>query len=132
MTALYYRSLVTYSLNRWDNPYFVIRPFYSTGSINGGCMCSYLWDYSGGVMLHPLIDPETNRKMIAMYLHADLCTSYAITPLDGSPTGPWYHINQEKIIQMIYYHVLHTGDREFLRETVDGRTIAEWAVFHLL
>ena len=130
LTALYYRSLVTYSLNRWENPYFVIRPFYSTGSINGGCMCSYLWDYSGSVMLHPLIDPETNRKMIAMYLHADICTSYAITPLDGSPTGPWYHINQEKIIQMIYYHVLHTGDREFLCETVDGRTIAEWAVFH--
>ena len=93
-------------------------------------MCSYLWDYSGGVMLHPLIDPDTNRKMISMYLHADLCTSYAITPLDGSPTGPWYHINQEKIIRMIYYHVLHTGDRAFLSETVDGRTIAEWAVFH--
>lgn len=130
LTALYYRSLVTYSLNRWDNPHFVIRPFYSTGSINGGCMCSYLWDYSGGVMLHPLIDPETNRKMICMYLHADLCTSYAITPLDGSPTGPWYHINQEKIIQMIYYHVLHTGDTAFLSETVDGRTIAQWAVFH--
>jgi len=130
LTALYYRSLVTYTLNRWDNPRFVIRPFYSTGSINGGCMCSYLWDYCGGVMLHPLIDPETNRKMIRMYLHADLCTSYAITPLDGSPTGPWYHINQEKIIQMIYYHVLHTGDREFLAETVDGRTIADWAVFH--
>ncbi len=132
LTALYYRSLVTYILNRWENPQFVIQPFYSTGSINGGCMCSYLWDYSGSIMLHPLIDPETNKKMIRMYLSADLCTSYAITPLDGSPTGPWYHINQEKIIGMIYYHVLHTGDTDFLQETVEGRTIAEWAVFHAM
>lgn len=130
LTALYYRSLVTYCMNRWNNPHFVIQPFYSTGSVNGGCRCSYLWDYCGGVMLHPLVDPETNRKMICMYLHADLCTSFAVTPLDGTPTGPWYHINQEKIIQMIYYHVIHTGDTQFLQETVDGRTIAQWAVFH--
>ncbi len=130
LDSLYYRSVVTYSLNRWENPNFAWSPFYTTGSINGGCMCSYLWDYGGGLMLHPLIDPESNKNMIRAYLHADLTTSFAITPLDGSKTGPWYHINQEKIIQMIYYHVLHTGEVDFLYETVDGRTIWEWAVFH--
>ena len=81
-------------------------------------------------MLHPLIDPDTNKKMICAYLHADLCNHYAITPLDGSPTGPWYHINQEKIIGMIYYHVLHTGDLSLLSEVVDGKTVLEWAKFH--
>ena len=103
LDTMHYRSAVTYCLNRWSNPSLVTIPFYSTGSITGGCMCSYLWDYSGGMMLHPLIDPETNKKMICAYLHADLCNHYAITPLDGSPTGPWYHINQEKIIGMIYF-----------------------------
>ncbi|MBQ7923311.1 MAG: hypothetical protein IJ325_12190 [Clostridia bacterium] len=130
LDAMYYRSVVTYSLNRWENPHFVTNPFYSTGSINGGCMCSYLWDYGGGLMLHPLIDPETNKKMIRAYLHADLTKSFAIVPLDGSPYGPWYHINQEKIINMIYFHVLHTGETEFLSEEVDGRTILDWAAFH--
>ncbi len=130
LDKLYHRSLVTYSLNRWENSELVTSPFYTTGSLNGGCMCSYLWDYGGGLMLHPLVDRETNADMIRRYLHADLCTSYAITPLDGSPTGPWYHINHEKIIQMIYYYVLHTGDTDFLREEVDGRTIADWARFH--
>jgi len=130
LDALFNRSVVTYSLNRWENPNYAVSPFYSTGSINGGCMCSYLWDYGGGLMLHPLIDPETNKKMIKGFLHADLTTSYAITPLDGSPTGPWYHINQEKIINMIYFHILHTGETEFLNDAVDGRTIAEWAAFH--
>lgn len=132
LDAMYYRSVVTYSLNRWENPALVTVPFYSTGSITGGCMCSYLWDYSGGMMLHPLIDPETNYKMICAYLHADLCNHYAITPLDGSPTGPWYHINQEKVIGMIYFHVLHTGDMSILSEVVDGKTVLEWAKFHAM
>lgn len=132
LEALFHRSVVTYSLNRWENPNYAINPFYSTGSINGGCMCSYLWDYGGGLMLHPLIDPETNKKMIKGFLHADLTTSFCITPLDGSKWGPWYHINQEKIINMIYFHILHTGETEFLDEVVDGRTIAEWAAFHAL
>lgn len=130
LDALYYRSVVTYSLNRFENPNFAVSPFYTTGSVTGGCMCSYLWDYAGGLMLHPLIDPETNKKMIRAYLHADLCTSFAIMPLDGGKTGPWYHINQEKIINMIYYHVLHTGEVSFLDEVVDGKTILEWAFFH--
>ena len=132
LDAMYYRSVVTYCLNRWENPALVTHPFYSTGSITGGCMCAYLWDYSGGMMLHPLIDPDTNEKMICAYLHADLCSHYAITPLDGSPTGPWYHINQEKIIGMIYYHVLHTGDLSLLKKTVDGKTVLEWAKFHAM
>ena len=132
LDRLFVRSLVTYSLNRFENPYYAVSPFYATGSVTGGCMCSYLWDYSGGMMLHPLVDAETNRKMILAYLRADLCTSYAILPLDGSPTGPWYHINQEKIIGMIYYHVLQTGDLSFLSETVGGKTVLDWAVFHAL
>lgn len=130
LNAMYYRSVVTYCLNRWINPDYTVSPFYSTGSITGGCMCSYLWDYSGGMMLHPLVDPETNKKMIRAYLHIDLTSSYAVTPLDGSPTGPWYHINQEKIIGMIFFHVMNTGDTHFLDEMTDGRSILEWAIFH--
>lgn len=132
LEALYYRSLVAYSLNRWDNPRFAFRPFYSNGSINGGCMCTYLWDYGGGLMVHPLEDPETDKIMIRAFLHNDLTTSYAVCPLDGGPTGPWYHINQEKIISMIYWYVRNTGDRAFLHEMLDGRTILDWAVFHAM
>ena len=132
LDAMYYRSAVTYCLNRWNNSSMVTDPFYSTGSITGGCMCSYLWDYSGAMMVHPLVDPDANYKMICAYLHADLCNHYAITPLDGSPTGPWYHINQEKIIGMIYYHVLHTGDLSLLEEKVDGKPVLEWAEFHAM
>lgn len=129
---LYLRSLVTYVTNRWTGPGFCISPYYSTGATNGGCMCSYLWDYSGGMCVHPLVDPETHKNQLRLYLRNDLTSSYAIMPVDGRPCGPWYQINQEKIVNMVYYYVLLTGDKDFLHETVAGKTVAQWMRFHAL
>ena len=132
LEKLYYRSLVTYISNKWDNPEMAIRPFYSTGANNGGCMCSYLWDYSGGTYLHPLVDPETHKKQMELCLVNDLTNSLAIKPVDGKPCGNWYQINQEKIIMMVYYYVLHTNDIEYLNKQVGDKTILEWMIFHSL
>lgn len=129
---LYYRSLVTYITNKWESPELAINPYYSTGGTNGGCMCSYLWDYSGGMYVHPLVCPETNKREIEIFLDNDITTSYAIMPVDGKPCGPWYQINQEKIISMVYYHILHTGDISFLHKKVGDKTIKDWMIFHAL
>lgn len=127
---LYYRSLVTYILCKWDNPDLFIPSYYSTGSINGACMCSYLWDYCGGLMLHPIVDAKVNKEEIKAYLKNDLTKSYALNPVDGTALGPWYQVNQEKVILMVYYHVLHTGDVDFLFEKAGEKTVIEWMVHH--
>lgn len=126
LTNLYYRSLVTYMLCRWENPDLCTIPYFSTGSINGACMCSYLWDYSGGLMLHPLYDTYGNKEEIKAYLRNDLTVSYALNPVTSKGVGPWYQINQEKIISMVYYHILFTGEKEFLFEKVGDKTVLEW------
>lgn len=126
---LYYRSLVCYILCRWDNEDLFIPSFYSTGSVTGSCMCSYLWDYCGGLMLHPLVDPEVNKDNIKAYLNIDLTQSYALTPVTGGPAGPWYPVNQEKLIQMVYYHILHTGEIDFLNEEINGKTLLDWMIY---
>jgi len=130
LDALYYRSLVTYILCRWENPDLCIVPYFSNGGINGGCMGSYLWGHSGGVMMHPLYDAEGNKKEIKLYLQNDITRTFAINPLTGKSWGPWYQINQEKIIQMVYYHVLFTGDWMFLLEKVGEKTVLEWMKYH--
>lgn len=130
LDTLYYRSLVTYILCRWENPDLCMIPYFSTGSINGACMCSYLWDYSGGLMLHPLYDPEGNKKQLKAYLKNDLTESYALNPVTGGAIGSWYQINQEKIILMVYYHVLLTGEKEFLFEKVGDKTVLELMRYH--
>ncbi len=130
LNAFYYRSLVTYLLNRWEIPELAQSPWYSTGSVTGGCMCSYLWDYSGGMMLHPVADPLTNKNEIKAFLQNDLTRSYAVMPVDGKACGPWYPVNQEKIIAMVYYHVKHTGDAAFLREQAGEHTVLGWMLVH--
>ena len=130
LTNLYYRSLVTYILSRWENPDLCAIPYYSTGSVTGGCMCSYLWDYCGGLMLHPIYDPEGNKEQMRAYLRNDLTQSYALNPVTSGAVGPWYPINQEKIILMVYHHIRATGQTEFLFEQVGNKTVLEWLRFH--
>ena len=125
LDAFYYRSLVTYILCRWENPELCVSPYFSTGSVNGACMCSYLWDWCGGLMLHPVYDPVASKRQITSLLKNDLTKSYALNPVTAGPLGPWYQVNQEKISLMVYHHVLTTGDKDFLFERVNGRTVID-------
>ena len=125
LDAFYYRSLVTYILCRWENPELCVSPYFSTGSVNGSCMCSYLWDWCGGLMLHPVYDPVASKRQITSLLKNDLTKSYALNPVTAGPLGPWYQVNQEKISLMVYHHVLTTGDKDFLYEKVNGKTIID-------
>jgi hypothetical protein len=127
---LYYRSLVTYIMCRWENPDLCAIPYFSTGSINGGCMCSYLWDYCGGLMMHPIYDTYGNKQELLAYLRNDLTTSYALNPVTSFGVGPWYQINQEKIILMVYHHIRATGEIEFLFQEVAGKTVIEWMRYY--
>jgi hypothetical protein len=128
----YNRSLVHFLTNRWDVPEFVLHPYYSTGSIRGGCVCDYLWNYGEVWEIMPLYDPAAHGEHIQQFLKTDLTTHFAFNPIDGSAFGPWYMINQEKIIGMIYYHVKNTGDMAFLDRVVDGKTILEHAIVNAL
>ncbi|OGV74560.1 MAG: hypothetical protein A3K19_04860 [Lentisphaerae bacterium RIFOXYB12_FULL_65_16] len=120
LTKFYNRSLVHFLLNRWDVPEFKLHPYYSTGSVMGGCVASYLWDFGNNWGFFPLYDPEALREHVKAFLSIDLTRHFAFLPLAGEAFGPWYYINQEKIIFLVYHYVLHTGDVAFLHERVDG------------
>lgn len=129
LSEYYTRSLQHLILNRWTVPEFVLNPYYSTGSIKGGCVGCYLWDYGILPELMPLYDPAASREHIKQFLKVDITKHFLFNPVDGQGDGPTYLVNQEKIIGCIYYYVLHTGDVPFLEEQINGRSILEW-VFH--
>ena len=125
MEKFYNRSLVHLILNRWDVPEFVLHPYYSTGSIRGGCVTDYLWNYGEAWELLPLYDPAAHREHIKQFLKCDMTAHFAFNPVDGEAHGPWYMVNQEKIIGLVYHHVKITGDTAFLDEVVAGKTVLE-------
>jgi len=57
---------------------------------------------------------------------------FAFDPITGGAVGPWYPVNQEKIIGLIYYHVKNTGDTKFLNEVVSGKTVLEHAIINAM
>jgi hypothetical protein len=125
LEKFYNRSLVHFITNRWDVPEFVLRPYYSTGSIRGGCVSDYLWNYGEIWEIMPLFDPAAHREHIKQFLKCDMTTHFSFNPIDGKAFGPLYMVNQEKIIGLIYYYIKNTGDTAFFDEVVDGKTVLQ-------
>ncbi len=132
LEAFYNRSLVHFLTNRWNVPEFVLHPYYGTGSVKGGCVCNYLWNFGEVWELLPLYDPKSAREHIQQFLRVDITTHFAFMPVTGEAFGPWYPVNQEKIIGLIYYYVKNTGDRAFLNEAVNGKTVLEWVLHNAM
>lgn len=130
LVKLYNRSLVHFVTNRWDIPEFVLHPYYSTGSIKGGCVCNYLWNFGEIWEILPLYDPQAAREHIKQFLKVDITKHFAFLPITGEAFGPWYPVNQEKIIGLVYYYVKNTGDAAFLNETVADKSVLDWVVTH--
>ena len=130
LVKFYNRSLTPFVLNRWEVPEFVINPWYSTGGLGGGgCIGNYLWDYGNTYGMHSLYEPGPASEHIKLFLNADLANHFAVSP-DGQALGPWYPVNQEKIVALIYHHVLLTGDTGLLNEEVNGKSILDLAISH--
>ena len=130
LVEYYHRSLVCFILNKWKVPEFVLNPYYATGAIKGGCVADYLWGPGTVPEILPLYDPAATKGHIKQYLKTDITIHFAYNPMDGEAFGPWYPVNQEKIILLIYHYVQVTGDVGFLRETVNGKSILDWVLFN--
>lgn len=122
---LYYRSMLHLLLNEWNVPEFLLHPYYGTGSINGGCICCYLWNYGEPYRMWSLLNPQSAKDHLKNYLSLDLANCYAFFPEDGTSCGPYYPVNQEKVIFLAHAYVMQTGDVSFLTEQVNGKTVIE-------
>ncbi|MDR2705830.1 MAG: hypothetical protein LBC02_08645 [Planctomycetaceae bacterium] len=70
-----------------------------------------------------LLDPTASQEHIKHFLGLNLTKHFAFLPVTGKAFGPWYMINQEKIIGHVYFYVKLTGDVDFLSQKVHGRTV---------
>jgi hypothetical protein len=127
LVDFYDRSLLSYPVARWVLPELAAHPWYATSGVDGGAMCAYLWDYSYTARLNALVSPESDRDLIRLFLRTDLSQGYALLPFSAKIVGAHYSYNDYALIRLIYHYVLLTGDRAFLSEVIDGRTVWERA-----
>ncbi|MCY2954335.1 MAG: hypothetical protein NTU53_20580 [Planctomycetota bacterium] len=124
----YLRSLVHFLTNRWDLPESALHPYYGTGSVNGGCICCYLWNYGETWEIMPLYDAAAHREHIKQFLRNDMSAHFAFDPISGKAFGPWYPVNQEKLVGLVYYYVKNTGNLAFLGEKAGDKTVLEHVI----
>lgn len=123
LEQLYCRSLLHLLLNEWNVPEFGLKPYYATGGINGGCVCNYLWNYGEIYRLWPILNPDAAKAHIRTFLKLDLSNCYAFDPIRLEALGPYYPINHEKVLLLSHAYVLETGDKAFLDEILDGKSV---------
>lgn len=119
----YYRSLTSLFINQWRVPEFVLHPYYGSGAMLGGCVTLHLWEFGLPAQLFPLVNPAISREHIKQFLKVDITKRSRFEPMTGEGAGSWYQVNQDKIIELIYFYVLNTGDTAFLEEHVGGLTV---------
>ncbi|GEM_PF-328829 len=125
LEAYYTRSLVTLLTNKWKVSEFALQPYYGSGAVIGGCVTLHLWEFGLPAQIFPLYDAAISKSHIKQFLKVDITKRSRFEPMTGEGAGSWYQVNQDKIIELIYYYILHTGDAGFLNEVVDGLTVYE-------
>lgn len=86
----YKRALISGLVCIWENSSYVLNPFFTTSGIDGGGMCTYLWDNAGyapntSTMMFGNHMAEMARQMVSIDL--EKCYAYS---LDGTGIGVKY------------------------------------------
>ncbi|MEN6384556.1 MAG: LamG-like jellyroll fold domain-containing protein [Phycisphaerales bacterium] len=125
LKIFYDRGLFTLLTCKWTSPSFCTNPWYSESGIDGGAVCNYIWgtSYIGNCLA--MIDPNAMKSFLLLFLNGDLLNHYAITPLNGSATGPNYSYNKYSLSSLLYSYVMLTGDTTFLTQSFNGSTILD-------
>jgi len=90
MNDYYKRSLLSGLVCIWENPAFALNPFFATSGIDGGGICTYLWDNAGYIANTVALMFDTKAIDLAKRMAAiDLDQYNAFAP-DGSGIGVKY------------------------------------------
>ena len=105
----YRRSLMSGLVCLWDNPAFLTNPFVTTGGLDGGNMCAYIWDVCGYApnLVTMMLGGDTYLVVDALAA-IDYTKHYAVT-LDGRGVGVAYAYSAWSMISLIRALSAHHG-----------------------
>jgi hypothetical protein len=127
LVQFYNRSLMPFLINRWEVPEFKLKPFYSSGSVKGGCVGEYLWDFGEACEIISLFDPQATKAHIIQFMETGVKKGFGFCPIYGGMLSPnyFYPTNQDKIIGLTYNYIKNTGDVAFLKERLGKGTVLD-------
>ena len=105
----YNHSLISGLVTIWENPSFKLNPHLSTGGMDGGAICTYLWDWGGYIQhIMPLMLGKEIKKLAMAFKGVDLSKNYAYAP-DGTGVGVQYSYSVYSFTSLVWNVFLTTG-----------------------
>lgn len=113
----YKRSIVSGLVCIWENPSFIMNPYISSLGIDGGGLCTYLWDIGGYIpQILTLMFGDDIIKYAKAMQSVDPEKYYAYTP-DGSGVGVSYSYSVWSFVHLVWNIWKQRGpDRELYDE----------------
>lgn len=95
------RCLITGLTCLWESPVFLLKRHLATAGLDGGGICTYLWDLSYAPKVIHLLMPDILPLAIEAFQNVDLSQYFAMTP-DGQGSGSWYAANEAALTDLIW------------------------------
>ena len=124
MRRVYYMSAVTL-LSVYRTCFPVQRRVYVSNTPESNCTMMYFWDTREWATAFALLDPEMLKSCLRAWLARGTRKGYAEEYLTGTLQGPWYSANDYSIFILLDDYLNVSGDRAFLSEKINGKTVLE-------
>jgi hypothetical protein len=85
----------------------------------------YFWDTREWATAFALLDPSILKECLRSWLTRGITNGYAEEYLTGTLQGPWYSANDYSVFILLDDYLNVTGDRAFLADKINGRTVLE-------
>lgn len=128
LKKLYDMTVFTALLFRRNSPDSVYGTSYMTLFPRYWVTTTFLWDISLSSMILSLLDPAVLKKMMEIWMSADIHKHFGNEYLTGKSIGASYSVNDFAMCRMAYDYLRWTGDFEWLDVEINGKSVYE----HLL
>ncbi len=124
MRRVYYMSAITL-LSVYRTGFPVQPRVYVSNTPESNCTMMYFWDTREWATAFALLDPEMLKTCLRSWLARGIEKGYAEEYLTGTLRGPWYSANDYSAFILLDAYLNVTGDRAFLSEKIEGKTVLE-------
>lgn len=93
---------------------------------------SFPWDTSLTGLSLALLDPMALRNLVEVWFTQDMHQHLATDYVSGTAVGPWYAVNDMAIVGCARDYLRVTGDLDWLKRSVNGKTVLDHLSDHAL
>ena len=94
-----------------------------TGGPRWGASITFFWDITEWSTLWAVVDPEMMKEHLKSWIGIDPSKYYGQDNFNGNGVGNGYSANYWALFQMIRAYVTISGDTDFLKQNVEGKTV---------